>query len=504
MIATRPLNLADDAWFLQLATRVASGDVLYREVYAPVNPLSVWVSAAAVRLFGSTIWVLNAINLAAWTITLLLALLILRELRLPWFAGVPLAAAMLALNAPGACGPGSAYNPIAQAFLVGGMLLSLLWLRAGDASRKRLLISIAGGLVGGLALANKQNLGLLTLAGFVCTTAVVSAWRRRAHEAYLNAGAAILTAVAVVATFGAVIALQHGLQELLRYGFQGLGTYTKEGTLLYRSGLFGLFRALIPPIALPDVLAAISLSVFLLPILSMGLPAIAWVKTRDSRCYALFVWGTVGLLAAYPRWDIPHLQTGTPLMLLAMAGAIHLLARSPRAQHVMFASLTTLSLGCLAAVIAINGAELARTPLHRLNVPHFEGAYLRYDDRPEFDLRPAVASVRLLTRLGRERRIVILGYRSGFLYLSSGIKNPTPYDYAAGGIIGRRETWEVLELYKRGKVDAVWLDRSNTFLGMPSTEFATWLDREWRPTMRTAYGTLYEPTAEWRSLRSEP
>jgi len=499
---TRPLNLSDDAWFLQIATRVAQGDVLYRDVYAPVTPLSVWITAAAVKTFGSTIDVLNAVNLVAWATTLLLGLTIIRLLKVHWLSIIPYTAAMLALNPPGASGPGSAYNPIAQVFMVGTMLLCLQWLQAKEQSRTRLLLAVAGGVLAGLTFATKQNLGVLTYCGLIGSTALVSAWNRRWTEAAQSFVSATVAATAIVAVAFAVVTLQHGLQELIRYGFQALGTYSDESVVLYRTGIFTFLGNFTTPITSASTLQSIALLVFFLPYFAIGLPLLAWVRDRRVDAYTLTLWGAVGLFAAYPRWDICHLQIGTPLLLASIAGATHMLARSSRTRRLAWLIATVIAVGCLGVMIALKGIQVTDGSIQRIDVPHFRGAYLRYDSQPAWDIRPTVASTRVLRRVGQDKSVVILGYRSGFLYLATGIKNPTAYDYATGGIIGPREGWEILELYKDGKVDAVWVDRSNQIPGFPGTKFADWLAREWEPTMRTAYGTLYEPSEKWESLRT--
>jgi hypothetical protein len=51
----------DEAWFLQVVHRVTSGEVLYRDVFFGVTPLSVQMTAPAVRLFGAEILVIKAV-----------------------------------------------------------------------------------------------------------------------------------------------------------------------------------------------------------------------------------------------------------------------------------------------------------------------------------------------------------------------------------------------------------------------------------------------------------
>lgn len=498
MEITRPLIVADEGWFMQLATRIANGDVLYRDVYAPVTPLSVWVTAGAVKLLGSDVWVLRSVILVAWALALLLGLLVLRRLRLPWPATIPVAAAMVTLNPPGACGPGSAYNPIAQALLVGTMLASLMWLDA-ETPKRRILVCVAAGVLTGLTLATKQNLGALAIGGFIGTTAVLSVFRRDWKEALITTAVSGGTAAGVLVFFLGVVKLQSAFEEMLRYAFAGQSTYVKEGTLLYRDGVIAFFTNFAPPVSLANITQSISLIVFFLPYLAIGLPLVAWAWKRVSLGYVLLVWGATGFLAAYPRWDTPHLDTGTPLMLLAIAGALNLLFTSKRARTVTWVCITALAIVCLGVMVSLKATQIANGSLRRVDIPHFSGVYVRYDAEPLRDQRRVVTSVRLLQRIGAEKKIVILGYRSGFLYLAAGIDNPTPYDYAAGGIIGPREGWEILKLYEQGKVDAVWVDQSNRIPDFPQTRFARWLDQKWEPTVRTAYGTLYEPSEEWKS-----
>ncbi len=45
----------DEMWFLQVASRVAGGEALYRDVFFGSTPLGVWLAAPAVELFGSEV-----------------------------------------------------------------------------------------------------------------------------------------------------------------------------------------------------------------------------------------------------------------------------------------------------------------------------------------------------------------------------------------------------------------------------------------------------------------
>ena len=52
-------HLADDSWLMQVTNRFLSGEVLYRDVYLHVTPLSIYLLALPAVIFGPQILILR-------------------------------------------------------------------------------------------------------------------------------------------------------------------------------------------------------------------------------------------------------------------------------------------------------------------------------------------------------------------------------------------------------------------------------------------------------------
>ena len=66
-------GLTDEGWFLQIVNRLRSGDVLYRDVYVGVMPLSVYVTTALSWLTGVEILAVKIVTNAAFALTVVVA-----------------------------------------------------------------------------------------------------------------------------------------------------------------------------------------------------------------------------------------------------------------------------------------------------------------------------------------------------------------------------------------------------------------------------------------------
>lgn len=76
------VNVFDESWFLQVLSRLSSGDILYRDVFFGITPLSVYLTYIPIRIFGVQILVVKAVMSLCFSLTVLLCFHITRQLGL--------------------------------------------------------------------------------------------------------------------------------------------------------------------------------------------------------------------------------------------------------------------------------------------------------------------------------------------------------------------------------------------------------------------------------------
>ncbi|HEX9094245.1 MAG TPA: hypothetical protein VF902_09710 [Coriobacteriia bacterium] len=134
--------------------------------------------------------------------------------------------------------------------------------------------------------------------------------------------------------------------------------------------------------------------------------------------------------------------------------------------------------------------SVARGAYRELDVPVFKGAVIEAGLANEAAIEtPALRSV------ARGRRVFLVSHRAGFLYLATGLENPTPYDYPTAGIIGGRDGEAIKRAILDGRVEAVWMDDRYVTardLGIEPVEFEKWVQTEMVVMAKTNMGSLYE------------
>jgi hypothetical protein len=116
------------------------------------------------------------------------------------------------------------------------------------------------------------------------------------------------------------------------------------------------------------------------------------------------------------------------------------------------------------AVLAVSrGAR----PSH---VAHFRGAL----EEPAEDAR-LLASAARLKSAAAGGPLFVIGPRAGFLYLASGLRNPTPFDFPAMTSVGRNGTARLIAQLGDGELPQVCVghDRAGLYYFGPVVSFVT-------------------------------
>jgi hypothetical protein len=175
-------------------------------------------------------------------------------------------------------------------------------------------------------------------------------------------------------------------------------------------------------------------------------------------------------LAVFPRADATHVAYMAPVFLVALALAWDRLGldRVAWGRHAHgIAGILALVLLMLRAGEPLLGLASGTASLS--GMPHFRGLVV-----PNAVLGSIRARAARLRQAGGEKKTFLLSSEAGFLYLASGLRNPTPFDYPLVTAFGRGGEARVVDALRSGSIARVCVDRK-----LP--------DRPLRPPLLTAF-----------------
>ena len=382
-----PVNPADEGWFVQVVARVLHGEVLYRDVFYNTLPLPVWLTSLVSLPFGAQVLIVRGVALIALLGQLWKIEQISRFLggsgTFPYLAILT----VIVYNSPFGDSP---YSILANFFFLCCFERTLRWLDHKE--RWDLILAAA---FAGLAFCTKQNVGVLAFGALF----VVS---RRAI---------VLPVFAAIAGAAlAPIALSGAWSGFLNFTILNKGRYVS----LVRSPFW---TPLLESHTLGQVVGA--LPVLLLPAAALML---AYVFFRDTqarqRTWVVAVFCLAGMAVYYPFAEIGHMGYAVPAACLAIVWCASRIGL-PRAIHAaaLCGMLFLAVRGTLLPAIHIHEGMVAPTPFE-----HFRGSWMNQDRIAQF----ASTSEALRTA---PQPLLLLNAYAGFLYLTSGVPNRTPFDY---------------------------------------------------------------------------
>ena len=71
------INTDDETWFFQVVSRFLSGEVLYKEIFLGVGPLSVYCAALPMLIFGKELLIARLVLVSYFTLGVFFTILIL-------------------------------------------------------------------------------------------------------------------------------------------------------------------------------------------------------------------------------------------------------------------------------------------------------------------------------------------------------------------------------------------------------------------------------------------
>lgn len=490
--AASGFGMADEAWYLRVVDRVLAGEVLYRDVFLGVTPLSVYVTAPLAALFGTEVLVLKAVVALCFTASVLTGCGICRQLGLAWRSTAAFGASLFVYLLPGATLLGSPYSVLAQALLLGCFACALRWLHqarppGGGPEAGRVALAAAGAMAG-LCFMAKQNIGVFALAALGATILIASRGARpRAVLGRLALVAGVFACV--VALVIAPVVVSGGLAGLVDYGFTGKGAYVRAGRISYWDGVAELVSVLG---ALPDRLSIRFLwqHQFALPFLAFPVMLAAWVglePERRSESAAVLLFVVAGFLGVFPRAAASHLTVGNPLLLLGLVHGWHRLRTRARAPRLVEAAAAAWLGILLAGTVAVPGRLLVLGRLEISELPHFRGVLVHRGSS-----REALSRARELSGSTTEREIFLVTAQAGFYYLVTGLENPTPYDYPLVTAFGSQGEARVEAMLRDGRIRAACVDPAISPVLRPARVLNA-IHTHLRFSHRTQLCSVYQP-----------
>lgn len=487
---------ADAAFAVQVANRLVQGEVLYRDVFFGVTPLSAYLLSALVYLLGPELVAVKALIALCLTLTLLTTLGLARALGVTARGRLALGLASFAHGTLTLAHGDSLYTPLAVMFAMAAWSAVLrLFARSptpasdGRAARRPLYWSVAWC---ALAFASKQNIGLLTLAGTLAAT-LLSLRRSGASSSQLSAEGARGAGLFCLLTAGllAPIAWSGATEAFFDYAFLNKGTYLKLGSVSYFESLRGLFEG--PYDGAYFEALFFREQALLWPLLGLLAVATAWRKSMFAALrIPLSLFLATGLLFAYPRPDVWHILATGPAIFVCVAAAWSL----PSAQRLTVWPRRIGFALVLAGLLALVAPYVLR-PLtsgaggERAlgDFTPFKGLWL-----PRAHLERRRAEATALSALRPERPFIV-AQEAGLFSLLGKLQNPTPYDYPFATAFGRTGQERVARAIAEGAIRAVCKKMPGTLRLAPAQVLQA-VRTHMRDAPSTAPCTLYRRHSE--------
>lgn len=491
---TSGLITNDESWFLQVAHRMTTGDVLYRDVFFGATPFSVYLTAALVALFGTEIVVVKAVMALSFALTGLLSYRIAQQLQLGKTLSILLVVTLLAYVPSWVPGAGSLYTPLANLFLLGCFSAFLTW-REGEIlgtpvaeCKAKVALAIAA-VSAGLCFATKQNLGLYAIAALWLAYAVsyrdIRMSPRRLLEALLLVSAVFLLSAGFILL---PVWFSGGIEQFLDYGFLNKGTYLQFAQIPYSAQLEVLWRQATHPRSLGDLRDLYWQTQLLLPPLTYVALLIAWLRGASKRglLFVILIFTLTAFADVFPRVSIHHTAAAMPAHLLALGWAWRQMQINPSARWLLVScAVIILWLGTGVIYLVMNPVRWMTSGAFTFSsLPHVRGALL-----PVTFLESMRTQSESL-KAADDGSLFIASPSAGLYYLVTEIKNPTPFDYPLVTAFGKDGQAQVIAAIQQQQIRSVCLTRLGSYYLKPSL-IEDFVQEHMEPGRDFGFCTLY-------------
>lgn len=488
LLAIGRLDRWDEMWFLQVSTRLAAGNVLYRDVFFGAGPVAPFLGSVLVAVFGSEALPIKAAGVAV----LALMVLLLRSIAIR--VGRPVSPLLLGGVLLVLVGSTQfSYAPLATLFLLACFGSTLAWWPNPDAGQPKRPWLAAAGVCAGLAVATKQDVGVYAAAA-VGATIVAAAIARpeRLRDRLVDAGLVGLLVALVPLAAVLPILVSGGGSQLLDYAFLNKGRYLSVSTP-YLPSAIGELR---------NVLALRSDAIFRLTrALAFAVPPgvavlgiLAWHSgPRRDRVtyYTVLFFFVAGVASIFPRADGGHVVVMLPVLLAAaiywLPGALETIRAGRWSRHLEHAPgrLVGVCLA-LAVVVAVPLGWRVGGARHISTTPHLRGLVMAAGD--EVAIR---AQADALRSAAVGRRLFLLTPDAGLFYLLADLHDPTPFDLPLLTSMGRDGEEQVIEQIVGGSISVVCVGRPSVLTALEAVDLIRYVETHLEPGANLGSCRLY-------------
>lgn len=435
-----PPILTDESWFLQVVTRVAGGETLYRDVFFGSTPLAVWLAEPFAWAGGGRLLALRLLCAVIQLATLTLTARIAGQLRLPGRSLLLVAALLFTLQ------HFSYYSPLAMVFLLACYSAALSW---RETRTPRWLVLAAAGAA--LSTAAKYHVGLAACGALLLVilgdSSLPARWRlgRAALAGGLYAAFTLLLLAPVLFSDAAPAFADYVLLNKTRYVQLALDRFAPAVELRKQLAAAGNFRGLL------DLLFSSYLLLLLTP-LSLGFLAAAFRRAaarEPDRAWPALFFTVAGLSLLVPHALWSHFLNAAPILLLALVYAWRHLERAPAwlaPAAVAWVVCGWLWVGARPVAHILVTGKWAPAALHP-----YRGMWMNRALAETFQAKVA----RLQDAMRAGKRPLLITNDAGGLYLAAGLRNPTPFDLPASTALGRHGEDHLIAALAAGRFPVV-------------------------------------------------
>lgn len=482
----------DEIWFLQVAHRLTSGDILYRDIFFGVTPLSAYIAATFITVFGTELLIVKVIMALCFAATCLLTWRIAQQLHLGQSLSLLILAALLAYVPAWVPGAGSPYTPMSYVFSLICFSAILSWrdlAQAGQKHRATIFLAMAGASAG-LGFATKQSLGFYSLIAL--WLAVLVSYR----DTLMNARDMIASWLATIISFlfaaGLMLLpvwLTGGTDQFLDYAFLNKETYIRLAQITYPDQLTALAQLARNPMTLKNRQDLYMYLQLLLPFLTFPALLWAWLRASPKRgmTVVIIIFTVATFADVFPRVSIHHTTAALPTLLLGLAWAwrqiqFKLSARGMLALRAALLLWFAIGVGTL----LFNPARWIASGAYRFSfLPHVRGVLAQ-----TAFLDALSAQTQSLAQVAIGDQLLIINPSAGLYYLITGLKNPTPFDYPLVTAFGRNGQGQVIAAIQQQQIRSVCLTPLGSYYLKPAL-LEDFVQEHMEPIRDLGFCTLY-------------
>jgi hypothetical protein len=339
-----------------------------------------------------------------------------------------------------------------------------------NATNKNLITLIMAGISAGLCFSSKYNIGI-----YLLTALILSLFLEKHRYAipikklFINTSILLVSFVVPIILTLLPVMLSGGFSKFLEYGFFAKGNYLELGKISYFDGLLKTGNFLTQSIFHFKKLQTPFLhTVFFLPFLLV--PLLIWLLIRSKgnikhATYIMILFYIASFLVIVPRADIHHLQFAIPVSFIAFLFALHQLKKySYKLFRFLFIGTICWIILGFTYIAEVKIRNMVSEKYHYSTIPHFLGIPVHRDHHKNYK-----DTISKISSVAKDKKVFFLTPQAGFFYLTTGLKNLTPFDFPLATAFGLHGQSKVISAIESGKINLVFMEKKSGGISCPIT-----------------------------------